>query len=276
MKDHTPENSPLGKDSEYPSHYAPELLFPISRFANRDALGIAEELPFFGVDTWTAFEVSWLNNRGKPLVAIAELRIPCESPNIIESKSLKLYFNSLNQSTFDSDEALVETLRKDLSTAAGAKVEVVLWGMDADIGDYFDDVRKYRCIDGLDVEANLYQPDSGLLRVQEDSLAEERLVSHLLKSNCPVTGQPDWASLFIQYHGPHIEHEALLKYIISFREHTGFHEQCVEQIFTDLMSRCRPQSLTVNARFLRRGGLDINPVRSTDQEYPLVKRVLRQ
>lgn len=275
MKDHTPENSPLGKESQYPSHYAPELLFPISRSDNRAAMGIGKELPFFGIDSWTAFEVSWLNKRGKPLVAIAEITIPCESPNIIESKSLKLYFNSLNQSTFDSRESLVETLEKDLSAAAGARVDIALSGMAAENGS-FADVGEYECIDELDIDADQYQPDAGLLRVQEDYQAEEQLVSHLLKSNCPVTGQPDWASLFIQYRGPQIDHEALLKYIISFREHTGFHEQCVEQIFTDLISRCKPQSLTVNARFLRRGGLDINPVRSTDQQYPLIKRVLRQ
>lgn len=276
MKQNLPDSSPLGRHSDYPSHYAPELLFPIARSLGRSELQLVDTaIPFTGVDLWTAYELSWLNAKGMPQVALAQLRVPCESPNIIESKSLKLYLNSLNQTRFASLQEVGATIVADLSAAAGEQVtlEFAQEGVAVTLGE---SARSYHCIDYLDVEISQYTPDAGLLQADKGEVRTERLVSHLFKSNCPVTGQPDWASLFIDYRGPAIDHTGLLQYLVSYREHMGFHEQCVEKIFTDLMAICRPDTLTVNARFLRRGGLDINPVRSTGQDYPLVGRTARQ
>lgn len=256
--------SPLGKPATYRSDYDPSLLFPIARAEKRAELGLAGTLPFFGMDIWNAYEVSWLNARGKPQVAIATFQVPADSPNIVESKSFKLYLNSLNQTRLDSSEALVELLRKDLSAPTGfnAPVHVILT-----LPEAFGALRMGELggllLDRLDINVDAYQPDPGLLRANQDEAGvEESLVSHLLKSNCLVTGQPDWASVQIRYVGPQIDQEGLLRYLIGFRDHNEFHEQCVERIFMDILRQCHPQKLAVYARYTRRGGLDINPWRS--------------
>jgi 7-cyano-7-deazaguanine reductase len=258
----TADLSPLGKTSAYRTDYAPELLFPIPRQGKRDELGLTGTLPFFGVDIWNAYEISWLNQRGKPQVAIARITVPADSPNIIESKSFKLYLNSFNQTKLDSVVALKTLLQQDLSAGFGATVHISLtqpeeFGM-LSMGE-LDGL----LLDRLDVEINSYSPAPQLLQANLDEApVEEKLVSHLLKSNCLVTGQPDWASVQIHYAGPQIDQESLLKYLIGFREHNEFHEQCVERIFTDILRQCQPQQLAVYARYTRRGGLDINPWRS--------------
>ncbi|MGO3057704.1 NADPH-dependent 7-cyano-7-deazaguanine reductase QueF [Halomonas sp. AOP43-A1-21] len=257
----TLEHAPLGRDSAYPEQYDAGLLFPIPRAANRAPLGIEEgKLPFVGEDEWHAFEVSWLNARGKPIVAVARFRLPADSPSLIESKSWKLYLNSFNQTRVESREAVVETLTRDLSAAAGAPVSVELLGVeDAELapqplpGD---------CLDELDIEVSDYTPSAAHLAVS-DEVVEETLHSHLLKSNCPVTGQPDWGSVMIRYKGPKLDREGVLRYLIGYRQHQDFHEHCVEHIFTDLMAYAKPTELLVLARYVRRGGLDISPWRAT-------------
>lgn len=254
---------PLGKSTEYVDQYDASLLFPIPRQASRDSLGIGtkEALPFMGEDLWTAFELSWLDERGKPMVAVAECRFPCSSPNIVESKSFKLYLNSFNQSVFDSADHVQRTMVQDLSSACGTDVDIVLMSLTeaSRLG-----VREPEgvLLDDLPVTITHYTPAPQLLSVGSD-VVTETLISHLLKTNCPVTGQPDWATVIVEYSGAHIAHERLLQYIVSLRQKQDFHEHCVEQIFTDILQYCKPQSLTVYARYTRRGGLDINPLRST-------------
>jgi 7-cyano-7-deazaguanine reductase len=262
----TLSETPLGRVSAYPNEYDAGLLFPISRAANRTPLGIeASSLPFVGEDEWHAFEVSWLNSRGKPVVAVARFRLPAESPNLIESKSWKLYLNGFNQARFESRERVIGTMARDLAAAAGAPVSVELFDVDDDAlmprrlpGD---------CIDDLDIAIDNYSPSAEPLRVS-DEVVEETLHSHLLKSNCPVTGQPDWGSVLIRYRGPKLDREGLLRYLIGYRQHQDFHEHCVEHIFIDLMERARPERLLVMARYVRRGGLDISPWRGTAGERP--------
>lgn len=258
----TADLSPLGKTSAYQTHYAPELLFPIPREQKRDELQLTGTLPFFGVDIWNAYELSWLNMRGKPQVAIATITAPADSPNIIESKSFKLYLNSFNQTRLANEEALLALLREDLSNGFGAPVQITLTQPDG-----FEKIKMGELdgvlLDRLDIEVDSYSPSPQLLRAEHDEApVNETLVSHLLKSNCLVTGQPDWASVQIKYVGPQIEQEGLLRYLIGFREHNEFHEQCVERIFVDILRQCAPQKLAVYARYTRRGGLDINPWRS--------------
>ena len=258
----TPDQSPLGKSSAYQSQYAPELLFPIPRQQKRDELNLTGTLPFFGVDIWNAYELSWLNMRGKPQVAIATITAPADSPNIIESKSFKLYLNSFNQTRLANSDALLALLREDLSNGFGAPVHIVLTQPDG-----FEAVKMGELdgllLDRLDVEIDAYSPSPALLTSERNEApVQETLVSHLLKSNCLVTGQPDWASVQIRYVGPQIDQEGLLKYLIGFREHNEFHEQCVERIFVDILRQCAPEKLAVYARYTRRGGLDINPWRS--------------
>lgn len=265
-------DTPLGKHTDYPQEYAPELLYPISRRDGRQQLGIADQpLPFFGEDIWNAYELSWLDRRGKPVVAQATFRVPAQSPSIIESKSLKLYLNSLNQTRLESREELHQRLQQDLSRVAGAPVNVII--NDVAAGSLVE--LPGECLDALDIEATDYQVNPYYLSIT-DKVVEEQLHSHLLRSLCPVTGQPDWASIQIAYKGPAIDHISLLQYLISYRQHQGFHEQCVEQIFMDIHHRCRPQSLMVKARYLRRGGLDINPCRSSDDRFFTNGRLLRQ
>jgi 7-cyano-7-deazaguanine reductase len=259
----TAHDSPLGKTVAASAQHDPSLLFPIARAAKRVELGIDAALPFHGVDIWNAYEIAWLDAKGKPRVAIGEFRVPAESPQLIESKSLKLYLNSLNQHRCDSREALGALIAKNLSAAAGSAVDVVLRDVDAPASVPLSALEG-ECIDDLDVAIDHYgPPDADLLGTLTDAPeVDERLVSHLLKSNCPVTGQPDWASVQIHYVGPKIDRERLLRYLISFRLHDDFHEQCVERLFCDVLARCAPGALTVHARYTRRGGLDINPWRS--------------
>ena len=258
----TADLSPLGKTSAYQTQYAPDLLFPIPRQGKRDELQLTGTLPFFGVDIWNAYEISWLNMRGKPQVAIATITVPADSPNIVESKSFKLYLNSFNQTRLSSSDALLELLREDLAGGFGAPVHITLTEPHG-FGSVKMGELDGMLLDRLDVEIDNYSPSPALLRAARDEPpVEEKLLSHLLKSNCLVTGQPDWASVQIHYVGPQIEQEGLLKYLIGFREHNEFHEQCVERIFTDILRQCEPQKLAVYARYTRRGGLDINPWRS--------------
>ncbi|HBP5564974.1 TPA: NADPH-dependent 7-cyano-7-deazaguanine reductase QueF [Pseudomonas aeruginosa] len=274
---HPAEHSPLGKTSEYVSRYTPSLLFPIARAAKWAELGLsAATLPYRGVDIWNCYELSWLTPAGKPVVAIGEFSIPADSPNIIESKSFKLYLNSLNQSSFDSRDALRAVLEKDLSVAAGAAVGVRLRSLD-EVAEEGVGRLPGRCIDELEIAVDGYErPRPELLRCDAGRFVEEQLYSHLLKSNCPVTGQPDWGTLVVDYRGPVLDPASLLAYLVSFRQHQDFHEQCVERIFLDLRRLLQPQALTVYARYVRRGGLDINPYRSLVDVAPDNRRLVRQ
>lgn len=259
------------------TQYAPELLFPIPRQQKREEIGVTGTLPFFGVDIWNAYEISWLNMRGKPQVAIATITAPADSPNIVESKSFKLYLNSFNQTRLANTDALLALLREDLSGAFGANVHVKLTTPE-DFDQLHMGELEGMLLDRLDIEVDQYTPSPALLAANLDEASvEETLVSHLLKSNCLVTGQPDWASVQIQYVGPQIDQESLLKYLIAFREHNEFHEQCVERIFVDIMRQCRPTKLAVYARYTRRGGLDINPFRTNfNAKRPPNLRTARQ
>jgi 7-cyano-7-deazaguanine reductase len=264
----TPEHSPLGKSTSYTEQYDPTLLFPIARSQAREAIGITQTLPFFGTDIWNAYELSWLNARGKPQIAIATFFVPAESPNIVESKSFKLYLGSFAQTRLESVEALREMLKRDVSAACGANVSVRL-ATPAEFSKLEFEEFDGLSLDRLDLDADVYQPDPALLTAAHgEAPVEETLYSNLLKSNCPVTGQPDWGSVQIHYVGPQIDHAGLLRYIISYRSHTGFHEQCVERIFIDILRECRPVKLAVYARYTRRGGLDINPFR-TNYNLPM-------
>ena len=274
----TPQDSSLGRHVDYPREYDPSLLFPIARSLGRDALGIRADalpfagLPFIGMDRWHAYELSWLDARGKPRVATATFEVPADSPNLVESKSLKLYLNAFNASRFASDDAVRDAIARDLSNAAGAAVSVA-FGLPA-IADATSAIN----LDAQDIAIDSYgPPDASLLAFDANDEAEETLSSALLKSNCPVTGQPDWASVRISYRGPRIDRAGLLRYLVSFRDHAEFHEQCVERIFVDVLARCRPRALSVDARYTRRGGLDINPWRATPGlSPPTAGRDLRQ
>lgn len=271
------EHSPLGKSSEYIATYTPSLLFPIPRAAKWAELGLtAQTLPYKGVDFWNCYELSWLLPSGKPVVAIGEFSIPADSPNIIESKSFKLYLNSLNQTAFADRSLLQETLVKDLSAAAGKPVGVRIRSL-SDIESEGVASLPGVCVDDLDVSINSYdRPQPELLRCDDSRIVEESVHSHLLKSNCPVTSQPDWGSVVVQYRGSALDHASLLEYIVSFRQHSDFHEQCVERIFLDLQRLLKPEHLTVYARYVRRGGLDINPYRSTEVLDVDNRRLARQ
>lgn len=256
------DDLPLGKQSSYVCEYDAGQLQPVPRSLNRDELGLdADALPFAGEDLWNLYELSWLNRKGKPMVAMGEVRVAASSRNLIESKSFKLYLNSFNQSRFDSIEEVEDILTRDLTLCAQGTVKVRLYELQAAPAQF--GMLPGDCIDGLDIEIRHYQPQADLLENATDTEEVcETLHSHLLKSNCLVTGQPDWGSLMIRYQGPRIRREALLRYLVSFRQHNEFHEQCVERIFMDLMQHCHPKELTVYARYTRRGGLDINPYRS--------------
>ncbi len=273
---HSVDASPLGQKTAYISSYDASLLFPIARNEPRNTLGISADLPFYGYDMWTGYELSWLNAKGKPVVAVAEFKFPCSSPFIVESKSFKLYLNSFNQTRFASLNDVLNILQKDLSAVVGMTIEINLQNL-GDSTLLIDATYDALCLDGLDIDTDTYHPDSFLLTADASQEVDEVLSSHLLKSNCPVTGQPDWASLFVEYSGAKIDHENLLRYVISFREHQDFHEHCVERIFVDVLRACKPKKLSVYARYTRRGGLDINPFRSTEiAMQPRVGRLLRQ
>lgn len=272
----TLQNSPLGKTAAYINTYTPSLLFPIPRKVKRNEIGIDQVLPFTGVDIWTAYEISWLNTKGKPMVAIGEFRIPCESSNIVESKSLKLYLTSFSGSKFASLEEVKSLIESDLSASTGSQVKVSLFSVDE---ESLTPARlRGHCLDDLDIECSQYMPNPSLL-ISKGEVVEEVLYSHLLKSNCLVTGQPDWGSIEISYRGQKIDHAGLLKYIVSLRDHNEFHEQCIERIFSDLKRRCNLKSLSVYARYTRRGGLDINPYRvspGSSWKQPENLRLIRQ
>ena len=279
----TPEQSQLGKSSTYVDQYDAALLFPIARRPKRDEIGLTGTLPFFGADLWTAYELSWLNPRGKPQLALARITVPAESTHIVESKSVKLYLNSFNNSVF-ADAAAVQTrLREDLSAAVwqgGAVMSSV--GMQLVLPQDFDKEPVHELdglnLDRLDLECSHYQPAPELLTAQlNEAPVTETLTSQLLKSNCLVTGQPDWGSVRISYTGPQIDQAGLLLYIVSFRNHNEFHEQCVERIFMDIWHACKPSKLEVYARYTRRGGVDINPWRTSHpMAAPVNIRTARQ
>lgn len=269
----TPHDSSLGREVAYPTGYDPSLLFAIPRAGARAELGLAADaaLPFGGHDRWHAYELGWLDGRGKPQVATATALVPADSPNLVESKSFKLYLNSLNAARFDDAQAVRACIEADLSRCAGAPVAVA-FGLppvaEAGTGE---------SLDGIETDFDAYgPPDAGHLQADAGTEVEEHLHSALLKSNCPVTGQPDWASVQIAYAGPRLDRAGLLRYLVSFREHSEFHEQCVERIFCDLQARCAPERLTVHARYTRRGGLDINPWRSSEAGQPPNPRLARQ
>lgn len=292
----------LGKSVEYAQEYDNSLLQAVPRSLSRDAIKLPSELPFHGHDIWNGYELSWLNTKGKPQVAILRCKVPITSPNLIESKSFKLYLNSLNQSKFNSAEAASKTLQEDLSRCAGEQVSVELIPSSA-----FDTISfgvfEGNCIDDLDIEITdfditpelllneSYSKNSSSIKKSNESkaipiddkasagsseLVSETLISHLLKSNCLITNQPDWGSILIKYTGKAISHEGLLRYLISFRQHNEFHEQCVERIFYDILQQCKPEKLTVYARYTRRGGLDINPFRSNFESPYEDARLARQ
>ena len=258
-----PDDLSLGKQVDYEFEYNPDLLQGVPRSLSRDTLDLANSsLPFDGIDTWTGYELSWLNLKGKPNVAILECHVPITSENLIESKSFKLYLNSFNQTKFASAEDVRQVLQADLSACAGEPVEVKLILPEQFTSLQFKEFEG-TLLDSLDVEIEQYSPNTQFLALAKSGAeVKETLISHLLKSNCLITSQPDWASIQIRYEGKAIEHEGLLKYLISFRQHNEFHEQCVERIYNDIMQHCQPDKLTVCARYTRRGGLDINPFRS--------------
>ena len=272
-------HNPLGQQTDYVSRYAPELLFPIARADSRLLLDLQGDLPFHGADLRTGYELSWLNPQGKPQVAVAEFVLPCTSEFMVESKSFKLYLNSFNQTHIADKTQLRAMLVRDLSAVVGAAVEVRIGDLDEGSGA----LAKIQplpgvCLDQLPIQVDTYHPHPDYLQsAAAQGQITESVFSHLLKTNCPVTGQPDWASVQISYTGAPISHEGLLRYLISFREHQDFHEHCVERIFMDVLTRCKPERLTVYARYTRRGGLDINPLRTTEADYVLeTRRLLRQ
>lgn len=268
-------DSPLGKTVSYDAAYDPGLLFPLARAPGREKLLLPASATMHGWDIWTGYELSWLEPAGKPRVACAEFRIPADSPNIVESKSFKLYLNSLNQHRFAGPDEVCSTLERDLGECLGVTPEVRLLLPDAWSALGHCDMPGV-CIDDIDIAVEHYEPAPQLLRRQSERVVEERLFSRLLRSRCPVTGQPDWATVIVEYRGAELDRAGLLAYIVSFRQHQDFHEQCIERMFADILQRCAPERLTVYGRYLRRGGLDINPWRSTVEQAPASLRCLRQ
>ncbi|BBF07405.1 TPA: NADPH-dependent 7-cyano-7-deazaguanine reductase QueF [Haemophilus influenzae] len=276
-QDNSLKSLKLGQKTEYASQYDRTLLQSVPRSLNRDGLGITQNQPFtIGADIWTAYEISWLNEKGLPQVAIADIYLDYQSQNLIESKSFKLYLNSFNQSKFADFNAVQQTMQRDLIECAQGDVKVRL----NPVAVY--DAQKIEhlqgdCIDEQDIEITSYEFNANWLKdCVSDEIVEEKLVSHLLKSNCLITNQPDWGTLHIHYVGKKINQEKLLRYVVSFRQHNEFHEQCVERIFCDLMHYAKPEKLTVYARYTRRGGLDINPFRSNFENLPENLRLARQ
>ncbi|WP_300671073.1 NADPH-dependent 7-cyano-7-deazaguanine reductase QueF [Desulfoluna sp.] len=268
--------NPLGKKTGYTFTYDPSQLFPVERALGRGFLGLDEgELPFYGEDIWTAWELSWLDGKGKPVSAVAEIRFSAESRCIVESKSLKLYLNSFNLSRFESAEKVKEAMTEDLSRVADGAVVVSFLGCD-DTAALGVCRAKGQCIDHHEAEAYVYSVDASLLTHGDGEVVDETLCSHILRTNCPVTGQPDWASVEITYSGKKIDEVALFAYLVSFRTHTGYHENCVETLYTDILERLAPHTLTVVGRFTRRGGLDINPCRSSVPASFSNRRLVRQ
>ncbi|NIV17917.1 MAG: NADPH-dependent 7-cyano-7-deazaguanine reductase QueF [Woeseiaceae bacterium] len=271
------EEIPLGRAVPFPEQYSPELLFRMSREQQRERLGLAGDPPFHGTDIWNAWELTWLDHYGKPMCATAEIRVPADSPCLIESKSLKLYLNSFAMTHCLSRGDVVETIQQDLSDCAGTDVDVSLSdpasGEDAHTASLPGD-----CLDSAKIKCSYErsQPDAALLQADTDDIVTEQLYSDLLRSLCPVTSQPDMGSILVSYSGPRIDREALLRYIVSYRQHEDFHESCVEQMFIDILDKCAPEKLTVYARYNRRGGIDINPFRSNFEADAPNPRLWRQ
>ncbi|PRM16385.1 NADPH-dependent 7-cyano-7-deazaguanine reductase [Haemophilus influenzae] len=276
-QDNSLKSLKLGQKTEYASQYDRTLLQPVPRALNRDGLGITQNQPFtIGADIWTAYEISWLNKKGLPQVAIADIYLDYQSQNLIESKSFKLYLNSFNQNKFADFNAVQQTMQRDLSECAQGDVKVRLNPVAVYDSQKIDHLQG-DCIDEQDIEITSYEFNADWLKdCVSDEIVEEKLVSHLLKSNCLITNQPDWGTLHIHYVGKKIDHEKLLRYVVSFRQHNEFHEQCIERIFCDLMHYAKPEKLTVYARYTRRGGLDINPFRSNFEDLPENLRLARQ
>lgn len=269
-------DTPLGRKTDYLDQYTPSLLCPIPRWDAREALEMADaHLPFHGMDVWNAYELSWLDNRGKPVVAMAEIRVSCTSRNLVESKSLKLYLNSFANTRFADRRAVQQAMEKDLSNAADGAAEVRVLTLEEAARQPLWEAQG-TSLDQIELDIDQFEHDASLLMTEQGPERTELLYSHLLRSRCPVTAQPDWATVIIRYTGTPISHASLLRYLISFRNHNGFHEQVVEQIFLDIQRECAPRHLSVNGRFTRRGGLDINPFRSNFEELPPNLRVVRQ
>lgn len=267
--------NPLGKPTRYGQKYNPDLLFAVPRKDAREAMGLGEELPFSGVDLWNAWELTWLDAQGKPMVATAEIRVSAGSGNIIESKSLKLYLDSLALTRYPGADDVQRLLSADLSAVAGSEVKIDLVTASSWSGRQVTELPGV-CIDDRSVSCPSTDVDSSLLEIGDGKVQLEALHSHLLRSLCPVTGQPDSGSILIRYAGPKIDASGLLRYLVSYRQHSGFHEACVENVFVDILHRCRPTRLTVYARYHRRGGLDINPFRSNFEAEPANIRLWRQ
>lgn len=275
MAEHDLTQVPLGKKTTYASQYDSSLLVGVPRSLNRSELSLPDRLPFQGADLWTAYELSWLNDRNKPQVALAECVFPCDSACLVESKSFKLYLNSFNNTVFPSAQAVQQTLQEDLQAVAKAPVQVTVLPLHIEQHPHIGTLEG-ELLDELDVSGQFDRVHPEFLST-EPRVVEECLVSHLLKSNCLVTGQPDWGSVQIRYRGPKIDRAGLLQYLISFRNHNEFHEHCVERIFMDILRHAQCERLTVYARYTRRGGLDINPIRSTDAlNLPQNVRLIRQ
>lgn len=264
----------LGKHTPVVEVYSPELLYPIPRSIARTSLGLSDSLPFTGVDLWHAYELSWLDSSGKPVARVGRFTVPATTPNIVESKSFKLYLNSLNNSRFETPEAAKSVVEADISKVAGGAVTLELFEVDDSqlAGVDLTGI----ALDDLEMSRQLTQPDANDLIVDPSRREEEMLYTHLLRSLCPVTGQPDWATLWIHYSGARLDHSSLLSYIISYRQHQEYHEQCVERMFLDISSRIQPQFLHIQAFYTRRGGLDINPFRSTRSTEKAQPRLNRQ
>lgn len=273
MKD---KKLPLGRPTSYPDSYSPEQLYAIPRKDSRLPLGLSAALPFSGADTWNAWELTWLGGSGQPAVATAEIEVPADSPNIIESKSLKLYLNSFAMSHFSSAAEVAETIASDLGACAGRDVRVVVSPVVTTEGRHVSRMAGF-CLDTLDVPCETWRVDAKLLHADPETTVSEDLYTHLLRSLCPVTAQPDIGSLQISYRGPKIDPAGLLRYVVSYRQHAEFHEACVERMFVDLMAQCAPETLSIHARYQRRGGLDINPFRSNAPgDRPMNLRLWRQ
>ncbi|MFO1415082.1 MAG: NADPH-dependent 7-cyano-7-deazaguanine reductase QueF [Burkholderiales bacterium] len=254
--------APLGHPTDYPDTYDPALLFAVPRAPQRADIGLADDaLPFTGADVWTAYEHTWLDPVGKPRIAILTFTVPVTSPAIVESKSVKLYLGSFAQSRFADADAMRAVVARDLTAATGAPVPVAL-AAPADFGRERLQALAGESLDDLPVACDRYEVAPELLRAGGD-VAAETLVTDLFRSVCPVTNQPDYASVAIAYRGPRVDRAGLLRYLVSYRHHAGFHEHCAERIFADLTARCGCTALTVHARFTRRGGIDINPFRSS-------------
>ena len=264
----------LGRQTPAVEHYAPELLYPIPRASGRATLGCEGATPFCGIDLWHAYEISWLDSQGRPLVRVGRVSIPATSPNLVESKSFKLYLNSLNNTRFASEDEVAALIRRDIAAVVGSEIGLDLLAADdpALAGGHLAG----RCLDELEVAVPEGEPSADMLQLRPGQAGDEQVYTHLLRSLCPVTGQPDWASVWVHYRGPLLEHSSLLRYILAYRRHQEFHEQCVERMFCDIHARLAPEFLHIQAFYTRRGGLDINPLRSTDPAARPLPRLNRQ